>query len=994
MFALRNGLKTACRSRVRSTVLVVLLAALVVLLGLGLCVNKAVNSYLDTCNETYLTIANLEYIGKEYPETKVTDGELVQHLQQGSVDVSALSQLPGVLEVTQNRAALALHPTLHRPDAFVWNAKRSVIVIDRMFWDENYGCYSGVISQALYAKDKVSNKYVSIQAEKGSLPIEDGKSYVMTGWFVDGSNSYLWFQPVEMELETDDGTVTVPACSPLPEEGLPEDSPYYAAAELFAARNNGLRMQLVNSLGQYYPFQQNVVTLVDGRLYTPQEAAAGERVCVISEILTTQLDVSVGDTLPLQLLFPEGGLYEGQPQVGTEYEDYTIVGVYKCYETYQNWIFAPDSSDYPQELLPTGYHVAQLRLQNDQADAFAETVRQSLPKGFRLTVYDQGYRVAVAPFLELQLICWLFLAVCGLLILVVLSLYGYLFVYRQQESLQIMRSLGSGTGRIVLHFGTGTVLMSLIAAVIGIYLGRLLESRVLGLLQDFAAKYQGVDLRFSASALSEIEPLEFRPQPPASLYYFGAGLIALLALLGTEVSCLLCREKRQRKRRPKLRLPQGKARSSYLRCWFKYALLSAKRGAVRSVTVVALGVVAVVFFGQLTGNIAAYQQQLADVKQNTPIRGYASATDGLRMDGLLVADKNMQTLYDSGLVSQLDITDMPGHYRPIGVAFGVDGRYRDLEYPEIPTNAFRLDTLKMQMASEPKIVGTTSIADSPAFYYAGAPEITWMEGYDETCMRSANMEICVIPEELAKEYGVNLGDTMAFLTMSAAEMRDVNTNKYIRYRHLQVVGTYFTSADIDTIFYPIAESIYATSPNYWRPSSRVLNYDSAVFTVSSPETLPQLRQLLEELGYTSPGTWGRVRTYMVIDDSEYIMSTGSLERQIQYLQLVYGCLFVLVDLIGLAAAYLLLHARKGEIALMRSLGTPRLRIFGNLAGEQVLLSLAGCLAGFGLWYLTGAELTQIIPLIVRFWACWCVGAVVSCLQMLGPKSLSGMNERE
>ncbi|MBQ4641788.1 MAG: ABC transporter permease [Oscillospiraceae bacterium] len=993
MFLLRNGLKTVYRSMLRSAVLVVLLTALIVLLGLSLCVNEAVNSYLDTCNESYLTIANLEYMGNRYPETKVTDPELVQHLQQESVDLSALSQIPGVLEVTENRSALAVHPTLHRPDAFVWNAKRSVIVIDRLFWDTNQKCYSGIISQALYAKDDVANKYVSIQAEEGSLDIDDGQSYVLTGWFVDGRNSYLWFVPIDMDLQTHNGTVKIPGCSLVPEGGLPEDSPYYAAAQLFSVRNNGLRMQLVNSLGQYYPFQQNVITLTDGRLYTPEEAAAGKRVCVVSEILTKQLDVSVGDTIPLSVLFPEGGLYEGYPQAGTEYEDYTIVGVYKCYETYQNWIFAPDSSAYPQEMMPTGYHVAQFRLENDQADGFVETVRQSLPKGFRLTVYDQGYRVAVAPFLELQLLCQLFLFVCGLLIAVVLSLYGYLFVCRQQESLQIMRSLGSGIRHILLHFGIGTLLMSLVAAAIGIYLGQLLEDRVMSLLQGFAAKYQSLDLRFSATALSAIEPLEFRPQPPASLYYFGAGLIALLALFSTVASCLLCREKRQKARRLKLCLPQGKTRSSYLRCWFKYALLSAKRGVVRSVTVIVMSIVTAVFFGQLTGNITAYEQQLADVKQNTQIRGYASATDGLRMDSLLVADENMQILYDSGLVSQLDMTEMPGHYRPIGVAIRADGTQCKLDYPAIPTG-YALDTLKTQMASEPKILGTTSVEHSPAFYYAGPPEITWLEGYDETCMRSANTEIGVIPEDLAREYGVSLGDTMAFLTMSVADMRDMDVDKRVHYRYLQVVGTYFTSADVDTIFYPIGESIYATSPDYWRPSFQALNYDSTIFTVSSPETLPQLRQLLEELGYTSPGTWGRVRSYMVIDDSEYIMSTGSLERQIQYLHLVYGCLFVLVDLIGLAAAYLLLHARRGEIALMRSLGTPRLRIFGNLAGEQMLLSLVGCMAGFGLWYLVGAELKEILPLIVRFWISWCVGAVVSCLQMLGPKTLSGMNERE
>lgn len=989
MFSIRNGIKTICRAWVRSTVLVVLLMALIIMLSLGLCVNEAVNSYLDLCNETYLTIANLEYVGNQYPETKVTDRELVQLLEQGAVDIPAISRLPGVLEVTENRTALAVHPQLHRPDAFVWDADRAVIVVDNIFWDVNHQCYSGTISQGLYAQEKVSNKYVSIQEEEGALDLENSRRYVFAGRFVDGSNSYLWFMPEALKLETENGVVSVAGYAPVPEGGLTEDSPYYTAAKLFSDRNNGLRIQLVNALEQYYPFQQKVITLTDGRLYTPEEAAAGEKVCVVSDILTLQLDVSVGDTLPLNVLFPEGGLYEGIPGKGNGYEDYTIVGVYTCYETHQNWIFAPDSQTYPEDILPAGYHVAQFRLENDRADGFTESVSGSLPKGFRLTVYDQGYRVAVAPFLELQLICRLFLVVCALLIVVVLSLYGYLFAYRQQESLQIMRSLGSGNRHILFHFGVGTALMSLVAGVPGVFLGQLLEDRVMGLLREFAAKYQTLDLRFSNTALSAITPLEFSPQPPLWLYYLGAGIITVLALVSCVAACLLCREKRQKKRQPKLRLPVGKTRSSYLRCWCKYALLSAKRGVVRSVSVIALGVIAAVFFGQLTGNIAAYEQQLADLKRNTQIRGYASATDGLRMEGLLVSDEKLDTLYESGLVSQLDMTGRTSHYRPIGVAYLVDGTECDLELPDYPTGGYALETLVMQMATEPKLVETTSVADSPVFYYSGAPEITWQEGYDESCMRGADMGICVIPEDLAREYAVNLGDTMVFLILYKDGM-----NSAVLPQYLKVVGTYFTSADVDTIFCPIGESIYSENHDGLYSIYAHKNYNSAIFTLKDSEQLPRLRQLLEELEYTSPGTWGRVRSYMVLDDREYIMSTGGLERQIQYLQLVYGCLFVLVDLIGLAAAYLLLHARKGEIALMQSLGTPRLRIFGNFAGEQMLLSLVGCLLGFGLWRLSGSDFAEVMKLLVRFWLCWCVGAMVSCLQMLGTKTLSGMSERE
>lgn len=349
----------------------------------------------------------------------------------------------------------------------------------------------------------------------------------------------------------------------------------------------------------------------------------------------------------------------------------------------------------------------------------------------------------------------------------------------------------------------------------------------------------------------------------------------------------------------------------------------------------------------------------------------------------------MKKIYDSGFVTQLDMTAAPNHYRAIGVAYLADGRDCGLEFPDYPISGYAFETLVTHMAMEPKMVATTSVIHAPAFYYADAPEITWLDGYDDSSMRGTNTEICVISEDLAQEYGVNLGDIMAFLVLYPNGMDSAVGPCY-----LQVVGTYFTSTDLDVVFCPIGPSIYAADydvPDRW---GVVRNYNSAIFTLDAPEQLPQMRQILEDLGYTSPGTWGRVRNYMVLDDRDYIMSTGGLERQIQYLQLVYGCLFVLVDLIGLTAAYLLLHARKAEVALMQSLGTPRLRIFGNFAGEQVLLCFLGCVAGFVLWKFAGNALAEIDHLILRFWICWCAGAMISCLQMLGPKTLSGMNERE
>jgi RsiW-degrading membrane proteinase PrsW (M82 family) len=75
----------------------------------------------------------------------------------------------------------------------------------------------------------------------------------------------------------------------------------------------------------------------------------------------------------------------------------------------------------------------------------------------------------------------------------------------------------------------------------------------------------------------------------------------------------------------------------------------------------------------------------------------------------------------------------------------------------------------------------------------------------------------------------------------------------------------------------------------------------------------------------------------MIEDEIYLNTTQSMERQIQYVSVLYGALYLLAGVIGFALAWLLLLSRRREIAVMRALGTQSGRILGNFLLEQLLL---------------------------------------------------------
>lgn len=1131
MLAAKNGLRSIWRSPGKTTLFFLLILALTAMLALGLCVYSAVADYLDACNAYYQTIGVLEYVGAAYPDSHVYDAKMADALQQ--LDLSSLTRQTGVLAWDANRSALGSIENLQRGDPQVYNPDMAVLVVDNLFWEDHTGGYQGVIQSCPYSfRDQSGNSVFLSPGALEGLEIKPGRHYVFTGRYIKGQNSYVWFLPEPWSLQSagPDGSQSVPAGAPLQDGALSEDNIYYQVAQVMRARNNGVRVQMTDDIDTFYPFQQQELYLKEGRSFTPEEYAQGARVCMLPEYLAQQLHLSLGDTIQLSMYFTQAeGIYDAYtPGESPDLTDaYTVVGIFNTVDAYTDWVFVPNSPAYSAADCPTGFTVGQFQLDNRLADQFYQNVEHELPSGFRLEIYDQGYSVTVAPFQELLRIAQIFLAVCCLVVLAVLGLYGYLFVYRQREAAETMLALGSGKPHIYGYFAAGSGLIALLAAGLGTVASSLLERRVMAFVAEFAAKYQTTDLRYSNANLSISKELSFSPTTTVWLFFLAAGVLLALALLSCALFTRSVLAARKGKKPRKQRTPKHSGKSSHLAGGpLKYPLLSIRRGGIRSVVVVLTAAVVAVFLGQLTTTADVYRDKLQYVYDHTTLRGHITDFKGKRLGGLSMPAASIQALYDTDLLDTLNVTSSGAHYKFEGVRQEADGTLHHVEPIPIPTSEFALATMAAQFASGSRIVGLTSLADTPEAFFSGPPSVTWLEGYDESCLRGEDPAICLLSSRMMAQEGIALGDTIRIMV-------GVDSSTYFYEMQFLVVGSYVPQGGEDTLYTPLdfafpvgrpagttvprdpfppespsnqafsygnhpvsflkdrtgsefltahaepeqiawvngkdlSKSLVKLSENYcfvsWKlweelplysrdkinivsdtglrleyrvlgvydknsedetdlycssvapysfefeglyDAEAILNqilpytvFESSIFTFSDPAHLTELKDAIEELGFSgvnqvNTSKSGTGRTYLVIYDKDFHSTVNSLNRQIQYLDALYTCLYVLTGLIGLVLSYLLVAARKRELAIMRGLGAPHYRIFTAFFLEQFLLSLLGCGAGFGIWAALGRPSPRLHWLMTgAFLACWLLGSCISTLHLQSSKALAVLSDKE
>lgn len=1037
--SLKNGIKCIFRTPGKTALFALILAVLSALTAVSFTGFSAVSGYIRDADEYYHTVAELEFTGEEYPERTVYDPMLSDAVKANAEELDALKNDPAVISFEPDVPYIALIDGLSRKDDYVYNPYSAVLALYIMESDESGTVLTAIVSKTFYALKNLDNKlitvYMSGGAGEGEKP-EKGKTYVMSGSFSSGFGN-LVFRQKPIAFEDINGFAKTPDLEWITSHALDENDPFKRLTEVLKLQNNSCRVTYTNSIGDLPPFHQQQMKLSSGRFFTEEEYASSAHAAIVSDKISGALGLKVGDKLDMRVFSSEDDVYRIASLSEEDAGEYEIIGIFADVDSYPNWIFLPGLSE--TSFVPTtGYSLGSFRIDNSRAAAFERKAQSLSEKGFRLTVYDQGYSAATEPMRELLLIASIFLAVCLLLTFAALILHCYVFVSRQKETAVTMRKLGSSRTQVAVYYLAAALVLTVFSAAVGCAAGRLVESKVIDYMRELAGRYSGQDLRFSVSRLALIRTLEFSPTVPFTVYLAAAGtLIAGSAIFTLIFTYGVLREKKTIKRRAKKPAHISKTRTSRLSGPLKYALISIRRSLVRTAAVLLLAAAAALFFARLESSLAGYRAQLESYRDSARILSYATDYYGRKLDRLLLDPDTALEMMKRDVVKDCAVTCLTGYCTLVGVAITAEGERLDPAYTQ-PESEFGVESMEVSIMHDRPWVSTSSVENSPQFRYA-KPEITWLEGFGEEDFLSGRV-FCALSDTTMKDNGIKLGDCVMFYTLIKGEFGSWNLGRVI----LKVIASYSSASSVKTVLWPLTpNAIYSGDPysnyEYWMkvyedkepfdPEEMLLEkveqftageweteftwedeygthtqtiqvhrlekkLSSFTFRLSDPARLDELRDTLVDTGYTWVGSSDRLHDHAVIEDEMYLNTVHSMERQIEYVSALYYALYILAGVIGFALAWLITSSRRKEIALMRALGTQKWRILLNFFTEQILLAALGLGIGLAISLALGGINTFALQLSCAFLILWSISALACLIVSLMKKARAALTEPE
>ncbi len=387
---------------------------------------------------------------------------------------------------------------------------------------------------------------------------------------------------------------------------------------------------------------------------------------------------------------------------------------------------------------------------------------------------------------------------------------------------------------------------------------------------------------------------------------------------------------------------------------------SLKRHGKKTAIALLVSAVLGVFLCQFSGSVDTYRRRLEELSQNADLRVTFVNSSGTRTVGLLVYDDKLQALEDSGLTE-------PGLY--VAECLFSDGTEDD--QPDI-RNPKRLVQPIMAFTQEEPLAITPD-------------NITYFDGYDASLFASSE-PVCLLPQERFERLGYQAGDKVHIqLFTTGHNGKSIHPGVEL---DLTIAGTYKNTAQglppvnasgMVCPYLVMRQGLEDSKLNIW-PSQ-------AYLSIPDPENLNAVKALLEELEILPVNAHlassARFAKTAIINDSVYIGTAEPTQRTLNLLQSLYPAVFGAVALIALLASYLLMQSRREEIALQRSLGAGKGRIFALFFAESACLCILGTAAACLLCTLAfGTHIAALGLPLLGYIAAYLVGAGAAILLML------------
>lgn len=993
----RNSIKSIIRTPIRTALFALLIAATTAFLYLGVNTWAASTAMLRDWNENCTTIVTMEYL-EDYGSNVGSKSEAMLADIAG-IDFDAIAANKNVLLWQPSDVSTGTIP------GFVSNKQSAdsynCVLIVTGVREYAQGEYCGVLVESLYSfrtYEPGRILYIENWSAFSESEPDPEAIYVIhaentrlnaNGLSVRIKPFYSWIaQQAGVDCDTIEPVYEIESAEALHAD---ESNIYDTIAKYYSAKNNSVTVYRVRDLAALEEFNQSYLQLVSGRLFTRQEGEEGAKVCVISQTLADSKNLKVGDSLTINLPDDENAsTYEWGDKISRS-ETLTIIGIVNYHVDYYLNVYTPTGSGQARPVRYL-YDLGQAIIKNGTVDTFLSQIRPLLPERVFITVYDQGYQTTADALRVVQNAAIALSIIALAVTLTVLAFFSHLFSDMQREAVEIMRCFGTKKGEVRLYLMVGTSLIAFVAIATGILIGTGYAERLIESAYRFVSELQAMDMRYSDGFRGIAK--EFTPVVKLSVLL--AGAVGAGVFLASLVLCLYFAEKivsgrlisaraRVRKRRPPRR--SSVALSGALR----HAVLSIRRSGVRSIIVPVLCAAALLFVASLQATLDSYDEAREELYDNTVLRGYCAQMNGKFSDRLYIPNNLAKMLVELEHISDPAFT-YTINYIYLGIPLRADGSEGQVEPPPIPKDSYELEILVGTLRAQPNIIFTDSARQAPEFYFSGF-QADFMPGWDEARFSSREWEQlpCIVSSQFMSKHGIVPGDTIRVF------VDDFSTIDML------VVGSFVRVASQDNIYCPLPAG--ALNPD-WKSDdysiqqqviSNKLFYKyvtALTFEIPDPRNLGEVKDALEQAGFSGPKLANDIRLCVVIEDAQFNETLSSIAQRSKYLEILYPVLIALVCILGLITGFLAANSRREDIAIMRSLGTQKRRIFATILYEQVLLLFIGTIPAVAIWYAREGTAQLVTPGVYAFLVCYVLSAGFSTLLHNARSALSILWENE
>lgn len=311
-----------------------------------------------------------------------------------------------------------------------------------------------------------------------------------------------------------------------------------------------------------------------GREFTEEEYARGDRVCLVSDVFAQREGLAIGDELPLALQYANyrrtaGRAFstntaaaftlinaKGEIYPIFEEENYKIVGMYGGqtglrdeYGLGYNEIIIPSRSvknsdaDNILESGPMMGSNTSFRIANGTIDEYMEKWNRLQIPNVEITFYDRGYSELEANINNMKYMARLLIVMGVSMVLMVLGYFSWLFILKQKERTAVERCLGFRKWHSFLSLFYGIFLLILVGSVCGSVAGSYLAGEVEGKMnrEAYYDKTFGNSMGTDAGEMTE-EPFEQTEPLQAAAECALAIVTAGTVIAFVEIYVNLCKE--------------------------------------------------------------------------------------------------------------------------------------------------------------------------------------------------------------------------------------------------------------------------------------------------------------------------------------------------------------------------------------------------------------------------------------------------------------------